>query len=206
MVFYRQVSQLNFVCISHISHAFYMPHPSHISLVNHPNNIWSHKLLNFSLWLFLNHPVTSVHWDLNILLSTLLAVTVQSVQWPGYGLDDQGSTPDTLRCPSSHRIQTGSGAQPISCPMRTGVHSQGKCCQSVKLITPFNQIPRLRVRGAMPPLPHMYGMVLNLSTGTTLPLPCPDIKHPHSIIFPDGERQSFTSNNLITLKAKSNAL
>jgi hypothetical protein len=39
----------------------------------------------------------------------------------GYGMDDPGSTPGRdKRFYLLHRFQTGSGAQPASCPMRAG--------------------------------------------------------------------------------------
>jgi hypothetical protein len=50
----------NFVWISHISHACYMPHTSNLPLFDHPNNIWWRVLL----W-------TGPHYTYNSLRSSL---------------------------------------------------------------------------------------------------------------------------------------
>jgi hypothetical protein len=44
-----------------------------------------------------------------------------------------------------HRVQTSSGTRPASCAVGT---------RGVKLTTQLHLVPRVRIRGALPPLPH----------------------------------------------------
>jgi len=50
--------------------------------------------------------------------------------------------------------ETGSGAQPASCSMRTGAISSHSW--SVKVTTHSHVMPRLRMTGDKPPLPYMH--------------------------------------------------
>jgi hypothetical protein len=62
----------------------------------------------------------------------------------------QGQGDSLLR----HSVQTGSGAHTASCTVGTGdSFSGGKVARGVKLTTHFYPLPRIRLRGAIPPLP-----------------------------------------------------
>jgi hypothetical protein len=75
----------------------------------------------------------------------------QSVQWPCYRLDNRSSIPTgTGNFPLRQRVQTGSGAHPASYPVGAGGNTAG----GVKLTTRLHLTPRLRMCGAIPPLPH----------------------------------------------------
>jgi hypothetical protein len=52
---------------------------------------------------------------------------------------------------SHHRVQTSSGSHPASYPMGT----RGSFPRGVKLTTHLHPVPRSRMHGAIPPLPHM---------------------------------------------------
>ena len=59
------------------SHTCYMPHPTHSSRFDHPNNIgWGVQIINLPLYSFLHSPVTSPLLGSNILLSTLFSNTL----------------------------------------------------------------------------------------------------------------------------------
>jgi hypothetical protein len=49
----------------------------------------------------------------------------------------------------AHRVQTSCGTDPVSYPMGT----EGKVDGGVKLTTRLHLMPRLRMRGAIPPFP-----------------------------------------------------
>jgi hypothetical protein len=51
-----------------------------------------------------------------------------------------------------HCVQTGSGVHPASYPMCTG----GKSGRGVMLTTRLHAVSRSRIRGAIPPLPHVF--------------------------------------------------
>jgi hypothetical protein len=79
----------------------------------------------------------------------------QSIYWLGYRLDDQVSIPGRGRDSLLHRVQTGSGAHPAFYTMGTrGPFSGDKAPEGVKLTTHLHQMPRLRTREVLPPLPH----------------------------------------------------
>jgi len=56
-----------------------------------------------------------------------------------------------------HSVQTGSGAHQASCPMGTGDLSRRRG-RGAKLTTHLHLVPRLRKRGAIPPLPQYVFM------------------------------------------------
>jgi len=78
-----------------------------------------------------------------------------------------------------HQVQTASWANPTSYPMSTGSSIPwGKAAGGVKLTTYLHLVPRLRMRGALPPLPkyvmrwclikkeiRLHGVVLSLVQG-----------------------------------------
>jgi hypothetical protein len=66
-------SHQNPVCTSTITHAFYMPHPSHPSSFDYPNNIWWGAQIIKHFCSLLHSPVTSFLLGLNILLSSLFS-------------------------------------------------------------------------------------------------------------------------------------
>jgi hypothetical protein len=62
----------NFICISYLFHACYMPHPSHPPWFDHPNNIWwSVQVWNSSFCSLLQPPSTSSLLGPSIHLNTL---------------------------------------------------------------------------------------------------------------------------------------
>jgi len=70
-------SSQSFVCISHLSHAWYMTHPTHSPGFKHPDNIWWRvQIINPFLSTFLQPSVTFTLSDPNILLSTLFSSTL----------------------------------------------------------------------------------------------------------------------------------
>jgi hypothetical protein len=77
------------------------------------------------------------------------SVVAQSVQGLGKGAERLGcSVPGRGRDFSlRHRVQTDSGAHPASYPIRN---------KGVKLTTHLPLVPRLRIRGAVSPLPHTF--------------------------------------------------
>jgi hypothetical protein len=97
----------------------------------------------------------------------------------GYGLDDRGSR---FRFPAGagnfslhHRVQNGSGASPASYPMGTrglslGVKRQGReADHSPPSSAEVKECVELYLHSPI----RLHGVVLRLSTGTTLPLPLP---------------------------------
>jgi hypothetical protein len=64
-------SDQNFVSISHLSHSWYMPYPSHPPWFDHPNNIWSVEVMKL---LTVQCLAVSL-LGLNVLLSTLFSYT-----------------------------------------------------------------------------------------------------------------------------------
>jgi hypothetical protein len=61
-----------------------------------------------------------------------------------------------------HRVQTGSVAYPASWPKGAGNLSPGLSGRGVKFTTQLYLVPRLRLRGAIRPLPiRLHGVVLN---------------------------------------------
>jgi hypothetical protein len=70
-----------------------------------------------------------------------------------------------------HRVLTGSGAHPASSPVGSRGPFPGGKATEAKLTTHLYLVPRLRKRGAIPPLPKyafMAGCSVKKSTGTTL--------------------------------------
>jgi len=64
-------SNRNIVCISHLSHACYMPRPFH-PLLDRPNDIqWSVRVIKLLIMPFFQPPSTSYLWGPNILLIAL---------------------------------------------------------------------------------------------------------------------------------------
>jgi hypothetical protein len=64
-----------------------------------------------------------------------------------------------------HSVQTGPGAHPASFWMDTGIKQPGHEAGHLPHL-----VPKLRMRGAIPPLPvRLYGMVLTSSDGQLLP-------------------------------------
>jgi hypothetical protein len=101
--------------------------------------------------------------------------TVPAATWFSLGMTPEAGSPPPAVFSLSlyHRVQTGSGAHPASYPM---VIRRG-----VKLTTHLHLVPRLRIRGTIPPFPiRLHGVVLSyvqdtsswpgilISTGTTL--------------------------------------
>jgi hypothetical protein len=92
-----------------------------------------------------NHEIRKDHKSMAFYIKQIyLPQIAQLVQWRVYNLDD--------------RIQTGSGVHPASYAMGTGGSFRG-----VKLTTHLHIMPRLRMRGAIPPLPQYVFMALALS-------------------------------------------
>jgi hypothetical protein len=88
--------------------------------------------------------------------TSVLSSRGNSVLWLSYGLDDRGSIPGRgkdffLR----HRDQICSGANPAY-QMGTGRSFTGLNGRGVELTTHIHLAPRLRMRGATPPLLHTY--------------------------------------------------
>jgi len=63
----------NFVCISHLTHVCYMPHPCRSPWLDHPNNSWSVQLMKL---LIMQPPVISSLLHPHILLSTQFSNTI----------------------------------------------------------------------------------------------------------------------------------
>jgi len=81
-------------------------------------------------------------------------------------MDDRivGFTPGSCELSSLHQnFQTVYGVHPVSFPMRAGgSFALRDIGRYVKLTTHLHQGPRLRMRGAIPPVPtHLRGVVLN---------------------------------------------
>jgi hypothetical protein len=76
----------------------------------------------------------------------------QRVQWLGYELDNWSSITGKGRVFSLRpRVQTGSGAHPDSHSMSTGGSFHG---DKAAWAWHLHLVPRLTMRGAIPPLPH----------------------------------------------------
>jgi hypothetical protein len=70
----------------------------------------------------------------------------------GYGLDDRGSIPDRgddVIFSLHHHVQTDSGAHPASYPVGTGTLTPGREADHSRHL-----MPKLRMRGSIPPLPN----------------------------------------------------
>ena len=82
---YLRFSHQNPVYASPLPHARYMPHSSHYSRFNHPNNIGWVQILSSSLCSFLHsYYVTSSLLGPTILLSTLLSNTLPQYERPSF--------------------------------------------------------------------------------------------------------------------------
>jgi hypothetical protein len=74
----------NILCISHLSHAYYMLRPSHPPWLDYPNNIrWSVQVMKFSLWSLLQPPATSSFLSRNSLecISRWMFQTNVIIRW-----------------------------------------------------------------------------------------------------------------------------
>jgi hypothetical protein len=86
------------------------------------------------------------------------AGVAQSAQWLGYGLKEQRSIPcwgrDSSLC---HCHQTGPGSHLVTYPKGIeGSFPGGKWSRRAKLMTYLHLVPRLIMRGSIPPLPSKW--------------------------------------------------
>ena len=90
---------------------------------------------------------------------------VQCVQWQDYWLDGRGSIvpfPAKSRNFSPlQKVETGCGTHPTFYSKGKGLLHWGQSGRSVKLTTPHHLLPRLRMNGAVPLLPHTTSWCVN---------------------------------------------
>jgi hypothetical protein len=89
-----------------------------------------------------------------------------------------------------HKVQTGCGVHPASCPVDTRRLSTGIKRARVKLTTYLHQVPRLWMRGTLPPFPfRRHSLQFNYEKRQIIFLQCQSL--PGSV-FPSGLLTEFS--------------